>query len=433
MRKRTGPCVSRGLFFCVFFGTAPFGRIPKSESETMARFKTLDDLEVSGKSVLVRVDFNVPMRDGQVTDDTRIRRALPTIKELSAAGAKVLLLSHFGRPKGKVVPEMSLKPVVEPLAAALGSGVAFASDCIGPEAEAVVSSLSEGGVALLENLRFHAGEEANDPAFVAALAKLGDVYLGDAFSAAHRAHASVDGLARVLPAGAGRLMEAELVHLESALGNPERPVAAVVGGAKISSKLDLLGNLVEKVDLLVIGGGMANTFLNAQGIAVGASLCEYDMAETARRILDRAEEEGCDVILPSDAVVAKELAAGAENQTVPVREVPADTMILDAGPDTASDLASRLGACKTLVWNGPLGCFEFPPFDAATNAVAQAAAGLTKSGSLLSVAGGGDTVAALAHAGVAGDFSYISTAGGAFLEWLEGKTLPGVKALEESA
>ncbi len=398
----------------------------------MARFKTLDDFDVAGKAVLVRVDFNVPMKDGKVTDDTRIRRALPTIKDLSAAGAKVLLLSHFGRPKGKVVPEMSLKPVVAPLSEALGAEVAFASDCVGPEAEAVASGLSNGSVALLENLRFHAGEEANDPAFVAALAKLGDLYLGDAFSAAHRAHASVEGLARALPAGAGRLMQAELEHLQSALGSPERPVAAVVGGAKISSKLDLLGNLVEKVDLLVIGGGMANTFLNAQGLAVGKSLCEYDMAETARQILDRAEQEGCDVILPSDAVVAGELAAGADNRTVPIREVPADSMILDAGPDTAADLAKRLEACKTLVWNGPLGCFEFPPFDAATNAVAQAAAALTKSGSLLTVAGGGDTVAALAHAGAADDFSYISTAGGAFLEWLEGKSLPGVKALEEA-
>lgn len=398
----------------------------------MARFKTLDDFDVAGKAVLVRVDFNVPMRDGQVTDDTRIRRALPTIQELTAAGAKVLLLSHFGRPKGKVVPEMSLKPVVQPLSDALGAEVAFAPDCVGSEAEAVVSALPNGGVALLENLRFHVGEEANDPAFVAALAALGDIYFGDAFSAAHRAHASVEGLARALPAGAGRLMQAELEHLGSALGSPERPVAALVGGAKISSKLDLLGNLVEKVDLLVIGGGMANTFLNAQGLAVGKSLCEYDMAETARQILERAEQEGCDVILPSDAVVAKELAAGAENQTVGIREVPDDSMILDAGPETAAALTKRLEACKTLVWNGPLGCFEFPPFDAATNAVAQAAAGLTRSGSLLTVAGGGDTVAALAHAGAAEDFSYISTAGGAFLEWLEGKTLPGVKALEDA-
>ncbi len=398
----------------------------------MARFKTLDDFDVAGKAVLVRVDFNVPMRDGQVTDDTRIRRALPTIQELTAAGARVLLLSHFGRPKGNVVPEMSLKPVVQPLSNALGAEVAFAADCVGSEAEAVVSALPNGGVALLENLRFHAGEEANDPAFVAALAALGDLYFGDAFSAAHRAHASVEGLARALPAGAGRLMQAELEHLESALGNSERPVAALVGGAKISSKLDLLGNLVEKVDLLVIGGGMANTFLNAQGLAVGKSLCEYDMAETARQILERAEQEGCDVILPSDAVVAKELAAGAENQIVAIRDVPADSMILDAGPETAAALTKRLEACKTLVWNGPLGCFEFPPFDAATNAVAQAAAALTKSGSLLTVAGGGDTVAALAHAGAAEDFSYISTAGGAFLEWLEGKTLPGVKALEDA-
>lgn len=399
----------------------------------MARFKTLDDLDVAGKTVLVRVDFNVPMQDGKVTDDTRIRRALPTIKDLIAAGAKVLLLSHFGRPKGKVVPEMSLRPVVAPLSAALGRNVAFAGDCIGPEAEKLAAELGAGEVALLENLRFHAGEEANDPTFVAALAKLGDVYLGDAFSAAHRAHASVEGLARALPAGAGRLMQEELVHLESALGNPQRPVAAVVGGAKISSKLELLGNLVERVDLLVIGGGMANTFLNAQGVAVGKSLCEVEMAETARQILDRAEAEGCDVVLPSDAVVSREFAAGAAHEIVPVREVPADSMILDAGPDTAADLAQRLTACKTLVWNGPLGCFEMPPFDAATNSVAQAAAALTKSGSLLSVAGGGDTVAALAHAGADEDFSYISTAGGAFLEWLEGKTLPGVKALEDAA
>lgn len=399
----------------------------------MARFKTLDDLDIAGKTVLVRVDFNVPMKDGKVTDDTRIRRALPTIKDLIAAGAKVLLLSHFGRPKGRVVPEMSLRPVVAPLSAALGKDVAFAENCIGPEVEKLASELEAGEVALLENLRFHAGEEANDPGFVAALAKLGDIYLGDAFSAAHRAHASVDGLARALPAGAGRLMQEELVHLESALGNPQRPVAAVVGGAKISSKLELLGNLVEKVDLLVIGGGMANTFLNAQGVGVGKSLCEVEMAEIARQIMDRAEAEGCDVILPSDAVVSREFAAGAAHEIVPVREVPDDTMILDAGPDTAADIARRLGACKTLVWNGPLGCFEMPPFDAATNSVAQAAAALTKSGALLSVAGGGDTVAALAHAGADQDFSYISTAGGAFLEWLEGKTLPGVKALEDAA
>ena len=399
----------------------------------MARFKTLDELELAGRTALVRVDFNVPMKDGEVTDDTRIRRALPTIKDLVTAGAKVLLLSHFGRPKGKAVPEMSLKPVVAPLSAALAMDVTFAADCIGPEAERVASGLAAGQVALLENLRFHSGEEANDPDFVAALAKLGDLYVGDAFSAAHRAHASVEGLARALPAAAGRLMQEELVHLESALGSPTRPVAALVGGAKISSKLELLGNLVQKVDLLVIGGGMANTFLNAQGVAVGKSLCEADMAETARQILDRAEEEGCDVVLPSDALVAKEFAAGAAYETLPVREVPEDGMILDAGPETAGDLARRLTACKTLVWNGPLGCFEMPPFDAATNAVAQAAAALTKSGSLLSVAGGGDTVAALAHAAVDQDFSYISTAGGAFLEWLEGKTLPGVKALEDAA
>ncbi|MEO3428072.1 phosphoglycerate kinase [Pelagibius sp. CAU 1746] len=399
----------------------------------MPKFKTLDDLDVAGKTVLLRVDFNVPMADGKVTDATRIERAAPTIRDLTAKGAKVLLLSHFGRPKGKPNPEMSLKPLVPAVSQVLGQEVAFAEDCIGAPAEAVAKGLKDGGVALLENLRFHAGEEANDPDFAEALAALGDAYVSDAFSAAHRAHASTEGVARLLPAAAGRLMQAELEHLAAALEKPKRPVAAIVGGAKISTKLDLLGNLVAKVDVLVIGGGMANTFLNAVGVDVGKSLCEHDLAETARDILAKAKAAGCDVVLPTDAVVAGEFKAGAANETVSVKAVPADKMILDCGPATAEHLAKRLAACATLVWNGPLGAFEIPPFDAATNAVAQAAAKLTRDGKLLTVAGGGDTVAALAHAGAIDDFSYVSTAGGAFLEWLEGKTLPGVKALEDAA
>ena len=399
----------------------------------MPTFKTLDDLDVAGKTVLVRVDFNVPMADGKVSDATRIERAAPTIKDLTAKGAKVLLLSHFGRPKGKPNPEMSLKPLVPAVAKVLGQDVAFAEDCIGGPAETVAKGLSDGGVALLENLRFHAGEEANDADFAKALAALGDAYVNDAFSAAHRAHASTEGVARLLPAAAGRLMQTELEHLAAALEKPKRPVAAIVGGAKISTKLDLLGNLVAKVDMLVIGGGMANTFLNAVGVDVAKSLCEHDLAGTAKAILDKAKAAGCDVVLPTDAVVAGEFKAGAENETVSVKAVPAGKMILDCGPATAEHLAKRLADCATLVWNGPLGAFEIPPFDAATNAVAQAAAKLTKDGKLLTVAGGGDTVAALAHAGVIDDFSYVSTAGGAFLEWLEGKTLPGVKALEDAA
>ena len=400
----------------------------------MQRFKTLDDLAVAGKRVLVRVDFNLPMQDGRITDRTRIERALPTIRTLAERGARVVLLSHFGRPKGRRVPEMSLRPVAEALSEALdGAAVAFAEDCIGPDAAAAVERLADGAVALLENLRFHAGEEANDDEFAAALAGLGDLYVNDAFSAAHRAHASVEALARRLPAAAGRQMQAELEHLERALENPERPVAAIVGGAKVSTKLALLGNLVSRVDLLIIGGGMANTFLNAMGVAVGRSLCEHEMADTAREIAGKAKAAGCDIVLPTDAVVAAEFAAGAASDRVSVKAVPQDRMMLDIGPATAEHLARRLGDCRTLVWNGPLGAFEIPPFDRGTNAVAQAAAKLTREGALLSVAGGGDTVAALAHAGAIGDFTYVSAAGGAFLEWLEGKRLPGVAALEAAA
>jgi len=399
----------------------------------MPKFKTLDDLDVAGKTVLLRVDFNVPMSGGKVTDATRLERAAPTIRDLTQKGARVLLLSHFGRPKGKPNPEMSLQPLAPEIAKVLGHEVAFATDCIGAAAEKVAKGLKPGGVALLENLRFHPGEEANDVAFAKALAALGNVYVNDAFSAAHRAHASTEGIARLLPSAAGRLMQAELEHLAAALEKPKRPLAAIVGGAKISTKLDLLGNLVAKVDMLVIGGGMANTFLNAVGVKVGKSLCEHDMAGTAREILEKAKAAGCDVVLPTDAVVAAEFKAGSPSETVSVKAVPQDKMILDVGPATTAHLARRLSDCATLVWNGPLGAFEIPPFDKATNSVAQAAAKLTKAGKLLTVAGGGDTVAALAHAGVLDDFSYVSTAGGAFLEWLEGKTLPGVKALEDAA
>ena len=394
---------------------------------------SIDDLDVAGKRVLLRGDLNVPMRGSVVTDTMRIDRLVPTITDLAARGASVVVMSHFGRPKGARDPSMSLAPLVAPLSAALGGKpVVFAEDCIGPAAEAVVAALGPGEVALLENLRFHAGEEANDPDFAAALAALGDVYVNDAFSAAHRAHASTEAIARLLPAAAGRLMQAELSALADALGSPARPVAAIVGGAKVSTKLDLLGNLVGKVDVLVIGGAMANTFLHALGTDVGASLCETEMAGTAREILAQADTAGCEIALPSDVVVAEKFEAGAPGETVPVAAVPTGTMILDLGPATARALSARLAQCRTLVWNGPLGAFEIPPFDAATNTVAQAAAALTKSGALLSVAGGGDTVAALAHAGVLDDFTYVSTAGGAFLEWLEGKILPGVAALESA-
>lgn len=396
----------------------------------MGRFRTLDDLgDIAGKRVLVRADLNVPMADGQVTDATRLEAVAPTVRDLVARGAVVLILAHFDRPKGKRVPEMSLAPVVPALAAVLGSPVAFIDDCIGEAAKAAVASLPSGNIAVLENTRFHAGEEANDPAFAKAMADLGDIYVNDAFSAAHRAHASTEGLAHVLPAYAGRSMQAELDALEAALGAPERPVAAVVGGAKVSSKLDVLTNLVEKVDHLIIGGGMANTFLAARGVAVGKSLCEHDLKDTALAILDKAEQAGCTIHLPYDVVVAREFKAHADNRIANVHEVAPDEMILDVGPAAVEALGDALKICRTLVWNGPLGAFELTPFDAATVALARIVAALTESGQLRSVAGGGDTVAALNHSGVAEKFSFVSTAGGAFLEWMEGKPLPGVEAL----
>jgi phosphoglycerate kinase len=396
-------------------------------------FKTIDSLAVSGKRVLVRVDLNVPMKNGQVTDAMRIERAAPTLRELADKGAKVIVLSHFGRPDGKRVPEMSLKPLVEPLAKAIGKPVAFADDCIGAVAEAAVRALKNGEVLLLENLRFHKEEEKNDPGFIDKLSALGDIYINDAFSAAHRAHASTEGLANRLPAAAGRLMQAELEHLNSALGSPKHPVCAVVGGAKVSTKLDLLGNLVGKVDKLIIGGGMANTFLQAQGIAVGKSLSEKDLGATAREILEKAKAAKCAVLLPVDVVVAGEFKAGAASKVVDANACPDDQMILDVGPKSIALYQKEVAECATLVWNGPLGAFEMKPFDAGTMALAQSVARLTGEKKLLSVAGGGDTVAALEAAGVADKFSYVSTAGGAFLEWMEGKTLPGVAALIRAA
>ncbi|RBP95583.1 phosphoglycerate kinase [Rhodobacter sp. 140A] len=392
-------------------------------------WKTLDEIDLAGKVVLVRVDINVPVENGVVTDATRIEKIVPTVKDILAKGGKPVLLAHFGRPKGQVVPEMSLKPLVPTLEKALGVHVIFAEDCIGTPAKKAVAAMQPGEVVLLENTRFHAGEEKNDPELSAAMAALGQVYVNDAFSAAHRAHSSTEGVAHILPSAAGRLMEAELKALEAALGNPVRPVTAVVGGAKVSTKLDLLGNLVSKVEYLVIGGGMANTFLVAQGIDVGKSLAEHDMAETAKTILAKAADAGCRVVLPADVVVAREFKAGAANEVVAADACPADAMILDAGPKAVAEICKVFEASKTLIWNGPLGAFEIAPFDAATNAAARKAAELTKAGALVSVAGGGDTVAALNKAGVAADFSYISTAGGAFLEWMEGKELPGVAAL----
>jgi phosphoglycerate kinase len=398
-----------------------------------ATFKTLDDVDVSGKRVLVRVDLNVPMKDGKVTDATRIERAAPTLAELSAKGAKVIVLSHFGRPDGKRVPEMSLRPLVEPLAAALGKPVAFAEDCIGPLAEDAVRALKPGEVLLLENLRFHKEEEKNDAGFIDKLSVLGDAYVNDAFSAAHRAHASTEGLANRLPAAAGRLMQGELEALDQALGNPRRPVCAVVGGAKVSTKLDLLGNLVGKVDKLIIGGGMANTFLHAKGIKIGKSLAEKDLATTALEILDKARAAKCEILLPVDVVVADAFRAGAPSTVVDADACPDDQMILDVGPKSTALYAAEVAECATLVWNGPLGAFEIKPFDNGTAALARTVAELTAAKKLLSVAGGGDTVAALAAAGVEEQFSYVSTAGGAFLEWMEGKTLPGVAALIRAA
>lgn len=390
-------------------------------------FRTLDDMDFAGKVALVRVDLNVPMQEGRVTDATRIDAVLPTIRHITRAGGRAVLLSHFGRPKGKPVASMSLRHVRPALESALGAPVAFAEDCIGLPAKRAVADLPSGGVLLLENTRFHAGEEENDEMLAAGLAALGDIYVNDAFSAAHRAHASTAAVAHLLPSCAGRLMEAELKALAAALGNPARPVAAIVGGAKVSTKIELLENLVARVDHLVIGGGMANTFLAAQGRPVGRSLCEHDLAETARAILARAAETGCTIHLPTDLVVAPALAAGVD--TAVVAECPEDMMILDAGPDSTAAVIATLESCRTLIWNGPLGAFETAPFDAATMAVARAAAELTEAGKLVSVAGGGDTVAALNMAGVADRLSYVSTAGGAFLEWMEGKTLPGVAAL----
>ena len=401
----------------------------------MSRFRTLDDLpdDLTGKKVLVRVDLNVPMDGASVTDDTRLRAMLPTVLELSDRGAIVLLLSHFGRPKGESRPDMSTAQLVMPVHRLAGRSVRFIEDCQGPEAERAITTMLPGNIGILENTRFHAGEETNDPELAKAMAALGDFYVDDAFSAAHRAHASTEGITHFLPSFAGRAMEAELRALELALGNPERPVAAVVGGAKVSTKLAVLGHLVGNVDHLVIGGGMANTFLAARGVDVGKSLCEHDLTGEANAIFEQAEQAGCTIHLPYDVVVAKEFAPNPPSlRTCNVHEVAADEMILDIGPAAVEALADVLKTCRTLVWNGPLGAFEVPPFDAATVALARTAAALTKEGSLVSVAGGGDTVAALNHAGVAEDFTFVSTAGGAFLEWMEGRVLPGVAALKRA-
>jgi phosphoglycerate kinase len=403
------------------------------DHHVMPSFLTLDDLDVADRRVLVRVDLNVPMKDGKVTDATRLVRAATTLAELADKRAKVVIMSHFGRPKGPD-PKLSLGQLLEPLRGVLpGRAVSFAPDCIGPVAAAAVDALKPGELVLLENLRFHKGEEANDLAFVRALAALGDAYVNDAFSAAHRAHASTTGLATVLPAAAGRLMQAELEALATALEHPERPVVAVVGGAKVSTKLELLGNLVAKVERLIIGGAMANTFIYAAGGAVGASLCEKDLADTARAIVARAEARGCAIVLPVDGVVAPRLDGAAPRAVVPADQVPPDRMMLDVGPESVALFGSEIAAARTVVWNGPVGAFEVPPFDAGTTALAHVVADATRAGRLTSVAGGGDTVAALAHAGVVDRLTYVSTAGGAFLEWLEGKTLPGVAALEAAA
>ena len=397
----------------------------------MTAYRTLDELDVKGKSVLLRLDLNVPMQDGRVTDATRIERALPTINELTDKGARLVILSHFDRPNGRRQADMSLAPVAEVLAEKLGNReIIFAPDCVGPEAEAVVDALADGEIALLENLRFHAGEEANDDRFTDALAALGDVFVNDAFSCAHRAHASTEGLAHRLPAAAGRGMVAEIEALKRALTVPETPVIAVVGGAKVSTKLAVLSNLIERVDHLAIGGAMANTFMLAEGLEIGRSLAEPDMTSTATDIMGQAKSEACEIILPRDVVVAHDLTPDVDIATVVVERVPKEMMILDVGLRTVLDIAERLRRARTLVWNGPLGAFETPPFDEGTNQLAQAAADLSAEGRLMSVAGGGDTVAALRHAGVLSDFTYVSTAGGAFLEWLEGKSLPGLKALE---
>lgn len=390
-------------------------------------WKSLDEMALNGKTVLTRVDINVPVDNGKVTDTTRLDRIKPTIDAILAEGGKPMLIAHFGRPKGKVVDEMSLRHVVPALATALGHSVRFIETLDG--AENLTAEAQAAQVLLLENIRFHPGEEANDPSFAQRLAGLGDVYCNDAFSAAHRAHASTEGVAHHMPSCAGRLMQAELSALEAALGTPKRPVLAVVGGAKVSTKLDLLGNLVSRVDKLVIGGGMANTFLAAQGLTVGTSLCEHEMADTARDIMSKAGAAGCEILLPADVVVARDFKAHAPHEVVPAHACPEDAMILDAGPQAIKRIMAAIDSSETLIWNGPLGAFELEPFDSATNAAATHAAGQSRAGKLVSVAGGGDTVAALNQAGAAEDFTYISTAGGAFLEWMEGKTLPGVAAL----
>ena len=398
----------------------------------MSDFNRIEDAgDLIGKVALVRVDFNVPMADGKVTDDTRLRAALDTVQTLRTEGAKVALLAHFGRPKGKRVPEMSLAPIAPAFAKVLGSDVAFASDCKGDEVKEAIEALPPAGVILLENTRYYTGEEKNDPELAKEIAELGDLFVSDAFSASHRAHVTTVGLADYLPAFAGKSMERELDALNAALGTPRRPVMAVVGGAKVSSKIDLLKNLVSKVDYLVIGGGMANTFLAAQGVDVGKSLCEHDLAATAKQINENARAAGCEIVLPADLVVTKEFAANAPNRTCGLNEVASDEMILDAGPATVAALEKVMAKCETLIWNGPLGAFEMEPFDAATVAAAKAAGKAAKAGSLIAVAGGGDTVAALNHAGAADDFTFISTAGGAFLEWMEGKALPGVESLKK--
>ncbi|THV21487.1 phosphoglycerate kinase [Peteryoungia ipomoeae] len=396
----------------------------------MPAFKTLDDLtDIAGKRVLVRVDLNVPMADGKVSDTTRIERVAPTILELSDKGAKVILLAHFGRPKGERVADQSLSLIASAVEEVLDQHVRFADDCIGQPAADAIAKMQNGDILLLENTRFHKGEEKNTPDFTAELAKNGDIYVNDAFSAAHRAHASTEGLAHHLPAYAGRTMQAELEALEQGLGQPKRPVVAIVGGAKVSTKIDLLSNLVTKVDALVIGGGMANTFIAAQGIDVGKSLCEHDLADTARSIMETAKTAGCAIVLPVDGVVAREFKANAADETVEINAIPSDAMMLDVGPKSVALVNDWISKASTLVWNGPLGAFEIAPFDTATVSAAKHAAERTRDGKLVSVAGGGDTVSALNHAGVADDFSYVSTAGGAFLEWMEGKELPGVSVL----
>ena len=399
----------------------------------MPQFKTIEEADVAGQRVLVRADLNVPTKNGTVTDVTRLERLVPTIAALTAKGARVIILSHFDRPKGQRVPEMSLKPVAETLAKIMGAKVAFATDCIGPDASSVVAHLNNGDIAVLENLRFHKGEESNDPMFVKKLAALGDIYVNDAFSASHRAHASTEGLAHVLPAFAGLQMQAELNALSAALENPKKPVMAIVGGSKVSTKLELLSNLVSRVNVLVIGGGMANTFLHAQGVDVGNSLCERDLVETAREVLAKAMAVGCQIMLPQDVVIADALKPGASSAVVGIDQIPSRQMILDIGPASTQTIENEMALCQTLLWNGPVGAFETKPFDEATLRLAHAAAALTKKGALVSIAGGGDTVAALNAAGVTDDFTYVSMAGGAFLEWIEGKELPGVAALAAKA